>query len=179
MQSWIGWHTQPCASDTHDAVVVMGTLNQDPSSGDTYPVANLATPKAITDGIESGEGESKPSSEKASPKVMTSPTSQFVENASSGDAHPIASEISIKPKVEACIEEIIDIAQADNGALLQGDSPNSTRFEATEDLMAARDLLLTLYSCMGGSAPRAEEEVLRATTTICQRHCCNLCRFII
>ena len=40
VQSWIGWHSQPCASDTHDAVVVMGTLNQHPSSGDTHPVAS-------------------------------------------------------------------------------------------------------------------------------------------
>ena len=61
IQSWIGWHSPLCASDTHDAVVVMGTLNQHPSSGDTHPVANLATPKAIADGIESGQGESKSS----------------------------------------------------------------------------------------------------------------------
>ena len=64
VQSWIGWHSQPCASDTHDAAVVMGTPNQDPSGGDTYPVANLATPKAIVDGDERGQGESKPLSEK-------------------------------------------------------------------------------------------------------------------
>ena len=75
VQSWIGWHSEPCASDTHDAVVVMGTLNRAPSSDDTYPAANLATPKAIADGIESGQGESKPLSEKDAPKVMTTPAS--------------------------------------------------------------------------------------------------------
>ena len=59
VQSWIGWHSQPCASDTHDEAVVMGTVDQHPSSGNTHPVANLATPRAIADGIKSGQGESK------------------------------------------------------------------------------------------------------------------------
>ena len=27
VKSWVGWHSQPCASDIHDAVVVMGTLD--------------------------------------------------------------------------------------------------------------------------------------------------------
>ena len=91
----------------------------------TYPVANLATPKGIADGIESGQGESKPLSEKAPPKVMTTPTSRNVENESSGDAHPVASETSIEPKLKECVEEIIQITQANNGALPQGDSPHS------------------------------------------------------
>ena len=110
--------------DTDDVVVVMSTLNQESSSGDTYPVANLATAQGIIDGIGSGEGDS---------------------NA----ARPIASEMSIKLKVKALIDEVVEVAEADNGALLLGASPNSTRYEATEDLMAARDLLSTLYSCMG------------------------------
>ena len=28
VQSWVGKHSEPCASDIHDAVVVMGELNQ-------------------------------------------------------------------------------------------------------------------------------------------------------
>ena len=27
VKSWVGWHSQPCASDAHDAVVVMGSLD--------------------------------------------------------------------------------------------------------------------------------------------------------
>ena len=27
VQSWVGWHSKPCASDIHDAVVVMGSLD--------------------------------------------------------------------------------------------------------------------------------------------------------
>ena len=88
VQSWIGWHSQPCASDTHDAVVVMGTLNQDPSSGDVHPVAGntessssswpipgVALFPSLPDGIESRPGESKP----------------LFENPSSGDIYPVAS----------------------------------------------------------------------------------------
>ena len=39
----------------------MGTVDQHPSSGNTHPVANLATPRAMADGIESGQGERKSS----------------------------------------------------------------------------------------------------------------------
>ena len=55
----------------------MGTLNQHPSNGDTHPVANLAAPKAIADGIESGPEVSKPPSEKDAPEVTTTPTPQW------------------------------------------------------------------------------------------------------
>ena len=27
VKSWVGWHSKPCASDVHDAVVVMGSLD--------------------------------------------------------------------------------------------------------------------------------------------------------
>ncbi len=27
VKSWVGWHSKPCASDVHDAVVVMGVLD--------------------------------------------------------------------------------------------------------------------------------------------------------
>ena len=76
---------------------------------------------------------------------------------------------SIEPKLEECIEEIIEIAQADNGALLEGDLPQRTRYEATEISMAAQDLLATLYSCMGGVAPRSEREVLQAMSILIER----------
>ena len=108
-------------------------------------------------------------SEKDAPGVMTTPASQDVENESSGDAHPVASETSIKSKLEKCIEEIVEIAQADNGALLDGDSAHLSRTEAPNTIKAAQHLLATLYSCMGGSAPRAEQEVLQAMSTPIQR----------
>jgi hypothetical protein len=251
VKSWIGWHSPPCASDTHDAVVVMGVLNQEQTvhevnkersssswaiPGDTHSVANFATPKATADVIESGQGESNPLSEKDAPKFMTTPASQYVGDESSGDAHPVASETSIDPKVEECIQEIVEIAQADNacasdthdavvvmgalnqeqtvhdvnkeryvgnessgdahpvasetsieqkveeciqeiveiaqadnGALLGGDLPHATRYEAPEVRMAAQDLLATLYSCMDGYAIRTEQEVLQAMTTPIRR----------
>ena len=106
---------------------------------------------------------------KDAPEVVTTPTSQYVENESSGDAHPVAGETSIEPKLEECIEEIIEIAQADNGALLEGDLPQRTRYEATEISMVAQDLLATLYSCMGGVALRSEREVFQAMSTPIQR----------
>ena len=149
------------SGDTHPAAAF--------ATPNTYPVANLATPKATADGVASGPGESKPFSEKDAPDVMATPTSQYVENESSGDAHPVASETSIEPQLEECIEEIIEIAQADNGALLEGDSPHCTQYEATEVSMAAQDLLATLYSGMGGLAPRSEREVLQAMSTPIQR----------
>ena len=139
-----------------------GALSSDQSSGDTQPGANVATPKATANVVESGPGESEPLSEKDAPKVMTTPASQYVGDESSGDAHPVAGETSIEPKLEECIEEIVEIAQADNGALLEGDSPHETRYETPEVRMAAQDLLATLYTCMGGYAGRTIEEVHRA-----------------
>ena len=70
------------SGDTHLAAAL--------ATPNTYPIANLATSKATADGIESGPGESKPLSEKDAPEVVTTPTSQYVENESSGDAHPVA-----------------------------------------------------------------------------------------
>ena len=65
---------------------------------------------------------------------------------------------------------IAEVAQADNGALLEGDLPRETRYEDPEIRMAAQDLLATLYTCQGGGAPRAEQEVFQAMTTpICRR----------
>ena len=58
-KSWIGWHSRPCASDIHDAVVVLGTLHQNTRKGDTYPAANWATPRANAEGIDSFQGKQK------------------------------------------------------------------------------------------------------------------------
>ena len=62
------------------------------------------------------------------------PTSQYVENESSGDAHPVAGETSIKPKLEECIEEIIEIPQADNGLLV------GRRFATAHQIRSNRNL---------------------------------------
>ena len=74
-----------------------------------------------------------------------------------------------RPKVEECIQEIVQIAQADNGALTEGDSPEASRHELPEVRMAAQDLLETLYSSMDGCAIRTKEEVLQAMTTPIRR----------
>ena len=124
----------------------------DQSSGDThpaaafatpksYPVANVATPKAIADGIESGQGESKPLSEKAPPKVLSTPMSHDVDNESSGDAHPVACVTSIEPKFKECVEEIIQIPQTDNSTLSQGDSLHSGIKESSSSTCATPGVL--------------------------------------
>ena len=106
---------------------------------------------------------------KHAPSVTTTPAPQGVEDGSSGDAHPVERETNIKSKIQKCIEEIVEIAHADNGALLEGDSAHLSRTEALNTIKAAQHLLATLYSCMGGSAPRAEEEVLQAMLTPIER----------
>ena len=101
-------------------------------------------------------------SEKDAPEVVKTPTSQYVENESTGDAHLVADETTIKSNIQKVIAETIEIAQADNGALEEGDSPECSRYESPEISSAAQDLLATLYCCMGGVAPRSEREVLQA-----------------
>ena len=220
-------HSDQSSGDTH-LVAAFATPN-------THPVANVATPKATADGIESGPGESKSLSEKdapevmttlasqdvenessgdahpvasetsigpnpglrfqqeveiaqahsgalssnqssgdthpvanaPTPKVVTTPTSQYVETESSGDTHPVARETSIESKVEQCIQEIIDIAQADNGALLKGDSQQCARYKEPQVSMAAQDLLATLCH----TRRFFKRCLLSATTGICQSHC--------
>ena len=83
---------------------------------------------------------------------------QTVDNESRREAHVL----EMLCPVEQCIEKIAEVAQADNGALLEGDLPHESRYEDPEIRMAAQDLLHTIYTCQGGVAPRTEQAVLQA-----------------
>ena len=139
VKSWIGWHSQPCASDTHDAVVVMGALNQDQTVHDVK--------------------KEKSSPSWAIPGIAFFPPS----NQSSGDAHPIPSETSIEPNLEECIQEIVEIAQADNDGLSGNQSSGDTHPVANRP--TPKVTADVIESGQGESKQLSQKDALKVMTT--------------
>lgn len=114
VQSFIGWHSQPCASDVHDSVVVLGALtvafcgrNWQPvqSSGDVHPTANISEPAPhIFSRLASqlhrmashlhGNPAAPHVTDTYMAALRVAPQNVMSRPASNGDAHPIADQHS-------------------------------------------------------------------------------------
>ena len=79
VKSWVGWHSKPCASDVHDAVVVMGSLDlqqlhrQDKPSGWNKPGIALFKMSSSTETITAADEEVTEPQPKTMPKRLAEP----------------------------------------------------------------------------------------------------------
>jgi hypothetical protein len=187
-KSWVGYHSPPCASDVHDAVVVAGAF-QAIDSGLRFtapPLPNSVWSKRAgvtsqckstpSTGTASGSGVLQPAThdddaEKAA--LDTSAVHADIQDVIEDDSAPrkrLAEEVApttsgvLQPAVQANIEKVIEqislSAGADNGTLLQGDSPDASRSESPRRRYAAQQLLEMFYNDQGGYAVRPQRELL-------------------
>ena len=136
-KSWLGYHSPPCASDIHDAVVVMGAIKtKAPQS--TFTAPPLAN------------------------SVWFRIAAMCAGAASSGVPQPADTGDTLHEDIQDVIENISLSAMADNGTLLEGDMPEESRYEDPDRRYTAQELLQMLYVDQGGYGVRDVGELQRS-----------------